>query len=116
MKRYKTKYGSFSSDGREYVITTPQTPRPWTNILTNGDYGAIVSQTGSGYSWRSNAQLNRISRWEQDLIKDEWGKYIYLRDNDTEAIWSAGCVLSPTSVAMPCSSPLTSTSSRRSSN
>jgi cellobiose phosphorylase len=90
VKRYKTKYGSFSEDGREYVISTPETPRPWTNILTNGDYGAIVSQTGSGYSWRTNAQLNRISRWEQDLIKDEWGKYIYIRDDESEKIWSAG--------------------------
>jgi cellobiose phosphorylase len=90
VKQYKTKYGSFSADGKEYVITTPETPRPWTNILTNGDYGVIVSQSGSGYSWRSNAQLNRISRWEQDLIKDEWGKYIYIRDNDSEKFWSAG--------------------------
>jgi len=90
VKQFKTKYGSFSSDGTEYVISTPRTPRPWTNILTNGDYGAIVSQTGSGYSWRSNAQLNRISRWEQDLVKDEWGKYIYVRDNDSKKFWSAG--------------------------
>jgi len=48
-----------------------------------------VSQTGSGYSWRTHAQLNRLTRWEQDLIKDEWGKYIYLRDEKGN-IWSAG--------------------------
>ncbi len=89
MKHFKTKYGYFSDDGSEYVVTTPRTPRPWVNILTNGDYGVIISQAGSGYSWRANAQLNRITRWEQDLIKDEWGKYIYIRDNDSKKIWSA---------------------------
>jgi len=89
LKSFKTKYGYFSKDGREYVITTPRTPRPWINVISNGDYGITVSQTGSGYSWRTHAQLNRITRWEQDLIKDEWGKYIYLRDEKGN-VWSAG--------------------------
>jgi len=88
-RTYATKYGSFSEDGKEYVITTPTTPRPWVNVISNGDYGAVVSQTGSGYSWRTHAQLNRLTRWEQDLIKDEWGKYIYLHDEKNN-LWSAG--------------------------
>ncbi|MBW7887663.1 MAG: glycosyl transferase family 36 [Bacteroidetes bacterium] len=90
MNKFKTKYGYFDKNGKEFVITTPKTPRPWTNVLTNGDFGCIVSQTGSGYSWKTNAQLNRITRWEQDLIKDEWGKYLYLRDDETKIFWSAG--------------------------
>lgn len=89
MKIFKTKYGYFSSNGKEYIITTPRTPRPWINVISNGDYGLTFSQTGSGYSWRTHAQLNRLTRWEQDLIKDEWGKYIYLRDEKGN-IWSAG--------------------------
>ncbi len=50
MKRFKTKYGFFAESGKEYVITTPRTPRPWINVISNGDYGITVSQTGSGYS------------------------------------------------------------------
>ncbi len=88
-KLFHTKYGHFSRDGKQYVITTPRTPRPWINVLSNGDYGLTVSQTGGGYSWRTHAQMNRITRWEQDLIKDEWGKFIYLREGPTK-IWSAG--------------------------
>ncbi len=89
MKNFKTKFGRFSRDGREYTITTPRTPRPWINVLSNGDYGLTLSQTGGGYSWRTHAQLNRITRWEQDLIRDDWGKFIYLRESPEE-IWSAG--------------------------
>lgn len=89
MKNFKTKYGRFSETGMEYIITTPRTPRPWINVMSNGDYGLTVSQTGSGYSWRTHAQLNRITRWDQDLIRDEWGKYIYLRDEKGN-LWSAG--------------------------
>ncbi|MBI5474776.1 MAG: glycosyl transferase family 36, partial [Ignavibacteriae bacterium] len=89
MKTFKTKYGHFSKDGNEYILTTPRTPRPWINVISNGDYGLTISQTGSGYSWRTHAQLNRITRWDQDLIKDEQGKYIYIHDEKGN-IWSAG--------------------------
>ncbi len=89
MIRFKTRSGLFSADGKEYIISSPRTPRPWINVISNGDYGIAFSQTGSGYSWRTHAQLNRITRWEQDLIKDQWGKYIYLRDEKGNA-WSAG--------------------------
>lgn len=88
MPQFQTDYGYFSDDGREYIITRPDTPMPWINVISNGDYGLTLSQAGSGYSWRSHASLNRITRWEQDLIRDEWGKYLYLRDQDSGEVWS----------------------------
>jgi len=84
----KTKYGYFDEAEREYVITHGDTPAPWVNVISNGDYGLIVSQAGGGYSWRTHAGLNRITRWEQDLVRDEWGKFLYLRDAQTGEFWS----------------------------
>lgn len=87
--KFKSPYGYFSDDGKEYIITTPITPRPWGNVISNGDYGMMISQTGSGYSWRGNAGQNRITRSFQDLIKDNWGKYFYIRDLKRNTYWSA---------------------------
>lgn len=87
---FESKYGYFSKNGKEYIITTPKTPKPWVNVISNGDYSIIISQTGSGYSWRGNAGQNRITRLYQDLIKDNWGKYFYIRDLETNKYWSAG--------------------------
>jgi len=87
--KFKSSYGYFSDDGKEYIITTPITPRPWGNVISNGDYGMMISQTGSGYSWRGNAGQNRITRSFQDLIKDNWGKYFYIRDLKRNTYWSA---------------------------
>ena len=83
-------YGHFSPDGREYVITRPDTPKPWVNVICPGNYGTVISQGGSGYSWTTHAQHNRLNRWEQDLVKDEWGKFLYCRDRDSEKFWSLG--------------------------
>jgi cellobiose phosphorylase len=88
-RKFENPYGYFSQDGKEYVITTPLTPRPWGNIISNGDYSFMISQTGSGYSWRGNAGQNRITRSFQDLIKDNWGKYFYIRDLKRNTYWSA---------------------------
>ena len=87
--KFASQYGHFTDDGREYIITTPFTPRPWGNIISNGDYSLMVSQNGSGYSWRGNAGQNRITRSFQDLIKDNWGKYLYIRDLKRGTFWSA---------------------------
>ena len=88
MRTFKTRFGAFSRDGAEYVITNPRTPRPWINVISNGDYGFTVSQAGGGYSWRAHAQLNRLTRWEQDLVRDGWGKFLYLGD-ERGHLWSA---------------------------
>ena len=89
MRKFETKYGYFDAELDEYVITRPDTPRPWVNVICPGDYGLVISQTGGGYSWRTHASLNRLTRWDQDIIRDDWGKYIYLRDEDSGEIWSA---------------------------
>lgn len=81
------KYGRF--DGNEYVITHPETPRPWVNYLTNGSYCALVSQTGGGFSFYRDFKSDRITRWEQGNIHtDRPGRYIYLRDEATGEYWS----------------------------
>ncbi|AEE97137.1 GH36-type glycosyl hydrolase domain-containing protein [Mahella australiensis] len=88
MGLFENEYGYFSDDGSEYIIKTPFTPRPWVNAISNGEYSFIVSQTGGGYSWRFSAGENRLTRSFQDIIEDRWGKYIYIRDNDTAQCWS----------------------------
>ena len=57
-----SKYGYFDKKGKEFVITNPYTPRPWINVISNGDYSLIVSQMGGGFSFRDNAEQNRLTR------------------------------------------------------
>lgn len=87
-KKFVSKYGYFTGDGSEYVIDNPRTPRPWVNVNCNEDYGYVVSQTGGGFSWYGNSQLSRLTGWYQDLIRDGYGKYVYVRDNSNKKVWS----------------------------
>jgi len=88
MENFSTKYGCFSSDGNEYIITNFRTPKPWINVISNGKYGLVISQTGGGFSWDTHSEFNRLNRWHQDLVQDNWGKYFYIKDNYTGDVWS----------------------------
>jgi len=83
------KYGYFSGDGKEFIITTPRLPKPWINYLYNKKYCAIVSHTGGGYSFEQDCRTKRITAWNPDnLFTDRPGRYVFLRDNESGKYWS----------------------------
>ncbi len=82
------RYGAFTDRGRAFQIRDRATPTPWVNVISNGRYGLVVSQNGGGFSWFDNSQLNVLTRWEMDLIRDDRGRFIYIADRDSGALWS----------------------------
>ncbi len=84
-------FGGFTSDGREYVITTSassRTPAPWSNVLANPYFGTVVTESGGGYTWCENAHSHRLTPWHNDSISDVTGEAMYIRDDDTGEFWS----------------------------
>jgi len=83
------KYGHFDKDKKEYVITRPDTPLPWINYLGSEDYCAILSNTAGGYSFYRDPKERRILRYRYNNVPmDRGGRYLYLRDNETNDYWS----------------------------
>ncbi len=87
-EQHTKKYGHFAKGGREYVITRPETPRPWFNYLFNDCYHALISQTGGGYSYFMDPKYYRILRYDH-ITTDRPGRYLFLKDKATGATWSA---------------------------
>ena len=60
---------------------------PQTHLLSNGRYSVMLTSAGSGYSlWRDIG----VTRWREDATRDDTGSYIFLRDVESDALWSAG--------------------------
>ena len=66
---------------------TADLPTPRVQLLSNGTYSVMVTTAGAGYS--VCGQL-AITRWREDVTRDHWGSFCYLRDVRTGAVWSAG--------------------------
>lgn len=82
--------GGFTQNGKEYKIITDKnktTPLPWVNVIANPQFGSVVSESGSAYTWAINAHEYRITPWSNDPVIDPGGEAFYLRDEDTGNFW-----------------------------
>src|ERR1019366_3973367 len=83
------RYGHFDDQNREYIISQPDTPLPWMNYLGCESYFGLISNTAGGYSFYRDAKLRRLSRYRYNNAPfDVGGRYLYLRDNESEKFWS----------------------------
>lgn len=70
---------------RQYFSPHHRVPR--THLLSNGHYSVMITAAGSGYGRFGELAL---TRWREDVTRDHWGSYIYLRDIHSYEVWSAG--------------------------
>lgn len=84
------QFGHFDDAAREYVITRPDTPRPWSNYLGSTEYGAIITNNAGGYSFYKTALNSRFLRLRPNSVPlDQPGRYFYLRDRASGDYWSS---------------------------
>jgi cyclic beta-1,2-glucan synthetase len=68
-------------------LRTPHEATPQTHLLSNGRYSVMLTGAASGSSrWHDLA----VTRWREDLTRDDSGSYFFLRDNESGVVWSAG--------------------------
>ena len=83
--------GGFADNSREYVTILREgmrTPEPWVNVIANPDFGFLVSESGSGFTWSLNSHENQITPWSNDHVMDTPGEAIYVRDDATGEVWN----------------------------
>ncbi|MCY6483224.1 cyclic beta 1-2 glucan synthetase [Clostridium aestuarii] len=89
--KYFNDIGGFDLEGDKYVIRLKDgrnTPAPWINVISNKEFGFLVSEAGSAYTWYKNSRENKITRWSNDWVIDSPSEVGYLRDEETGDIWS----------------------------
>lgn len=83
------QYGYFDDTHKEYVITRPDTPRPWSNYIGNAEFGGLVTNNAAGYTFYKSADQGRLTRYRfNSAPADLCGRYVYLRDKENSDYWS----------------------------
>ena len=68
-------------------LHTTHSATPQTHLLSNGRYAVMLTSAGSGYSrWRAIG----VTRWREDVTRDDSGSYLFVRDVASAAVWSPG--------------------------
>jgi cellobiose phosphorylase len=74
-----------SAESSVRVLTSPDSPAPELQLLSNGRYHVMVSNSGGGYSrWKDMA----VTRWREDATTDNWGSFCYIRDRESGDFFS----------------------------
>ncbi len=61
------------------------TPIPDIHLLSNGRYHVMVTNAGGGYSrWQDLT----LTRWREDVTRDNWGTFFYIKDAGAAHSWS----------------------------
>ena len=67
------------------VFSSPDTPVPEVQLLSNGRYHVMITNAGGGYSrWKDLA----VTRWREDGTCDNWGAFCYICDVTSREFWS----------------------------
>ncbi len=67
-------------------LTTAATPAPRVHLISNTQYHVMLTNAGGGYSTCRGLD---VTRWREDITRDNWGQFIYLRDMGTGQLWSS---------------------------
>ncbi len=79
LKFYNT-YGGFNNDGKKYIITNPDTPLIWCNILANKNFGSIVSNNQIGFTYALNSREYKLTSWSNDPLLANSSEGIKIND------------------------------------
>jgi len=83
-------YGGFDTENNEYVIILKDyknTPAPWINVISNGEFGFHISESGNSYTWYKNSRENKITTWSNDPVSDPITEALYIRDEESGEIF-----------------------------
>jgi cellobiose phosphorylase len=80
-----TEIHTTKADAQLRIINTPNTPIPELQLLSNGNYQVMVTNSGGGFSRWKNLS---VTRWREDTIKDNYGIFCYIKDIKSGKFWS----------------------------
>jgi len=69
---------------RRFRMPDPVLPKA--HILSNGSYTVLITDKGTGYS---KNKMVTATRWREEAILDYYGMFFYIRNADTNLVWSA---------------------------
>ncbi len=74
-----TGEGCFIPDGGYRVVPYGETTLlPYSNVISNGKGGTVITENGGGFSFGENAREDRYTFWGNDAIEDVPSENVYL--------------------------------------
>ncbi|MBC8089145.1 MAG: carbohydrate-binding protein [Phycisphaerae bacterium] len=89
--RFDNGYGGLDEHDNYHIrlVDGKLPPAPWSNVVANVDGGFQISERGGGCVWAESSYFYRLTAWQNDPVSDPVTDALYLRDEESGALWSA---------------------------
>lgn len=78
--KFYNGYGGFQNKGYEYVITNKNTPMPWSNVISNGVMGTVITNNGCGFTYAFNSGEYKITSWTNEMVVHDMSEGIAMNE------------------------------------
>jgi cyclic beta-1,2-glucan synthetase len=88
---FENSIGGFDQETGAYRMRIgkgQRPPQPWSNVIAGPNFGTLVTESGSSFTWYQNSQKNRLTPWSNDPTLDPSGELFFLRDLESGAFHS----------------------------
>ena len=76
VKRYNFTDGKITVDKKPVTVDIP-----WNLVLSNKNFGTMVSDKALGFTWTINSRENKLSPWYNDVMSDNRGERLIMKYN-----------------------------------
>ena len=89
--RFDNGYGGLDEHDNYHIhlVDGKLPPAPWSNVVANEDGGFQISERGGGCVWAESSYFYRLTAWQNDPVSDPVTDALYVRDEQSGALWSA---------------------------
>lgn len=83
---YQLGFGGYNKDGYVMDLSREDTPAPWSNIIADGEFGTLITESGGGYTYQGNSRENKLTKWSNDAVIDPPSESVILGEKGL--VWS----------------------------
>ncbi|MDD8049667.1 MAG: glucoamylase family protein, partial [Thomasclavelia sp.] len=78
--KFFNNFGGFINKGKEYLIVDQNTPMAWSNVISNKNFGTIVTNNNCGFTYAENSREYKLTSWTNDALVNDYSEGFKIND------------------------------------
>ncbi|MDD2377898.1 MAG: glucoamylase family protein [Bacilli bacterium] len=78
--KFFNEFGGFINNGRDYLIVEPNTPTAWSNVISNKNFGTVVTNNNCGFTYAHNSREYKLTSWTNDTLVNDYSEGFKIND------------------------------------
>ncbi|MDD4547421.1 MAG: glucoamylase family protein [Bacilli bacterium] len=78
--KFFNEFGGFINNGKEYIIVDQNTPAAWSNVISNKNFGTVVTNNNCGFTYAGNSREYKLTSWTNDALVNDYSEGFKIND------------------------------------